>query len=61
MTSDISHTILLIVSVICITFLVGYDLKLGGDGAGLSSGLAAIGAIAGFAFKSISDQVKTTP
>lgn len=47
-SNSVAHIVLLIVCVLCITFLVGYDLHLGGDGAGLASGLAAIGAVAGF-------------
>lgn len=49
MTDTQLHTVLLMVSAVCITFLVGYDLYLGGDGAALASGLAALGLIGGFA------------
>lgn len=52
------HIILLIVCVLCITFLVFYDLRLGGDGAGLSSGLAALGAVAGY---TLSSTITTPP
>lgn len=49
MTDTAWHTVLLIVAALCITFLVGYDLKMGGDGAALASGLAALGGLVGFA------------